>query len=892
MKKYLHVITPIAAVIVCSFFLLTTLDDKVYDIFLRALPSLGENESVLIVKIDDKAIERVGLFPWTRDIMADAIVFLGEMGAESVTFDLSYLDNSPVKVDPRYVKEDLPADIDYGFSQLDESISLVMDSFAARRIGPGDAGEYREQLVDLVKSVRGSIETSLAYVTRDVDEYFAGTLKLFGESYLTLTMMNPEGIVGDDKRFDMTGYDVGWLKGSVALKDVAGNRDGKTPAAIGMTPAIPVLLRNARGAGFVNAESDADGYRRRVHLLYKWDGDYYGQLVLVPLLKRLGSPAVEATNSHITLKGAVVDGTKLDIRIPRADDGSVLVKWPKKKFTGYNTLSAWALVGYNRHEGVFAKNLARMADAGFFAYWDDGETPLERYEAANSVREALHNGEDPGAGVTLAAYRARKADFFASCGRFLSGDYEKTVLSAVDPDDTETREYVSTMFADVRVQYGELAEMRETVSKRTKGAFCIVGVDATSMTDSGLTTFQENFPNVGIHATVANMILSRDFVDDSPGYVSVIIALALSLSLGYLIKRLDTKRSMLAGVGALALSVLALLAFFMATRRFVGVVVPFASGAVTFISLSAYGFLTTIREKSFLRSAFSRYLSPAVINEIINDPSKLNLGGEKREMTAIFTDIRGFSTIAEQLDPADLVNLLNLYLTEMSNIVLEHRGTIDKYEGDAIIAFFGAPIHMSDHAALACRTAIRMKQAETAINEKIRDSGAVHLPLFTRIGINTGDMIVGNMGTPNKMDYTIMGNAVNLAARLEGVNKQYNTRGILLSEHTRSRLGDEFVVRRLDRVRVVGVSTPLRIYELTAFVAEATESELEYVDAWERAMDLYERKDFDSARREFASLAGSDPADGVAALYVERCDGFRANPPDGDWDGVFNLTRK
>jgi adenylate cyclase len=199
---------------------------------------------------------------------------------------------------------------------------------------------------------------------------------------------------------------------------------------------------------------------------------------------------------------------------------------------------------------------------------------------------------------------------------------------------------------------------------------------------------------------------------------------------------------------------------------------------------------------------------------------------------------------------------------------------------------------MNDHATLACRTAIRMKQAEIRLNERIISERLSPVPLFTRLGINTGDMIVGNMGTPNKMDYTIMGNSVNLAARLEGVNKQYETGGILISEHTRNKIGDEFLLRRLDRVRVVGLVTPLRLYELLAFESESTEADMEYVHEWERAIDLYEEKSFLEAQNVFLKLANTRSDDRVAQLYARRCEEFIANPPNNDWDGVFNLTHK
>jgi adenylate cyclase len=319
---------------------------------------------------------------------------------------------------------------------------------------------------------------------------------------------------------------------------------------------------------------------------------------------------------------------------------------------------------------------------------------------------------------------------------------------------------------------------------------------------------------------------------------------------------------------------------------------PLAATGLTFVSLMVSEFLTASHEKAFLHNAFSRYLAPEVITEIINDPDKLNLGGEKREMTAIFTDIQGFSTISEQLDAPHLVRLLNRYLTTMSNIIMENLGTIDKYEGDAIIAFFGAPVFREDHPVLACRSALAMKNAEKKLNKVIVKEELSPTPLFTRIGINTGDMVVGNMGAENKMDYTIMGNAVNLAARLEGVNKQYRTGGILISEYTRARIGDEFLLRRLDRVRVVGINTPLRLYELLNLAETASDDEKETANKWEEAIDMHEQRRFNDAATMFYSLLESNPYDKVAEFYAGRCMEYAAYPPPETWDAVNNLTEK
>jgi len=313
----------------------------------------------------------------------------------------------------------------------------------------------------------------------------------------------------------------------------------------------------------------------------------------------------------------------------------------------------------------------------------------------------------------------------------------------------------------------------------------------------------------------------------------------------------------------------------------------FWAAPYSFIFMVILIYAMLIIEENFIQGAFSRYLAPEIISEIVKDPNKLNLGGEKREMTAIFTDIQGFSAISEKLDPAHLVRLLNKYLTSMSDIIMEHLGTIDKYIGDAIIAFFGAPLFNPDHSALACRSALAIKAAEKELNEIIYIEKLSPVPIFTRIGINTGEMVVGNMGAEKKMDYTIMGNAVNLASRIEGVNKYYQTGGILISEYTRAKIGDEFTLRRIDRVRVVGINTPLRLYELLPM-----ETEQGAVETWEKALDLYERRDFRKAFALFVSLLKRYPKDNAAKVYALRCKAFVETPPPDNWDAVRNLTNK
>jgi adenylate cyclase len=285
-----------------------------------------------------------------------------------------------------------------------------------------------------------------------------------------------------------------------------------------------------------------------------------------------------------------------------------------------------------------------------------------------------------------------------------------------------------------------------------------------------------------------------------------------------------------------------------------------------------------------------------VINQIMDDPSMLALGGEKRELTAMFTDVKGFSSISEVLDPTDLVQLLNEYLSAMSDVVLELRGTIDKFEGDAIISFFGAPVPFTDHPMRACTAAVRMKKIEKELNTAFLRRSLTPTPLATRIGINTGEMVVGNMGTATRMDYTIMGNAVNLAARLEGVNKQYGT-WILTSQYTiEGELAEEataaLVTRQLDRVRVVGINEPVRLYEVLDIAGEAPAETTQLAAEFHSGLAHFEHRQWSDAARIFSRILEAFPEDGPGRTYAARCDTFMKEEPQKDWDGVFNLTQK
>jgi adenylate cyclase len=311
---------------------------------------------------------------------------------------------------------------------------------------------------------------------------------------------------------------------------------------------------------------------------------------------------------------------------------------------------------------------------------------------------------------------------------------------------------------------------------------------------------------------------------------------------------------------------------------------------LSFGGVMMYRIVFEQRQQRALRGALSQYLSPDVMHEVAANPEAVRLGGEKREMTVLFSDLRGFTSYSESIDPEELVHLLNQYLTEMTDVIFHHRGTVDKYMGDAIMAFWGAPRPQPDHAAQACSTALNMMHELRKLNARWIEEGRA--PLDIGVGINTGPMTVGNMGSEKRLDYTVMGDSVNLASRLEGLNKEYGT-NIIISENTLQAVGrDAYVTRFLDLVVVKGRSEPVIVYEVMGLPGDIQGDQAKALAAYEAAHEAYRGRDWLAAAARFQEALQLMPNDGPAALYLERCEALMADPPPADWDGVYVMTHK
>jgi adenylate cyclase len=312
------------------------------------------------------------------------------------------------------------------------------------------------------------------------------------------------------------------------------------------------------------------------------------------------------------------------------------------------------------------------------------------------------------------------------------------------------------------------------------------------------------------HANALNTILNQDFIFKLSDVQNIIILLTIALLLGFLVPRMSI------GISLVTTVVLVVAYFFISIWLFsshsiiTAFSTPLIQTAVIYSMLVTYRVVNEQQEKKHIRQTFSKFVSKSVVDELLQDPSKIKLGGDKKLLTVLFSDIRGFTSISEKFTPEGLVEHLNIYLQGMTDTIIKYDGTLDKYIGDAVMAFWGAPIEMEDHALNACKSAIEMIHALHGMNRKWRHENKPTLNIG--IGINTGDMVVGNMGSNARMDYTIMGDNVNLGSRLEGATKFYKV-GIIISESTYQYVKDDIIARELDLIRVKGKELPVKLYE-------------------------------------------------------------------------------
>jgi adenylate cyclase len=431
----------------------------------------------------------------------------------------------------------------------------------------------------------------------------------------------------------------------------------------------------------------------------------------------------------------------------------------------------------------------------------------------------------------------------------------------------------------------------EDLKKAFGNKIVLIGPTAIGIGDTRPTPFETvSFPGVEVHANFIDNLLTGLFIRRGPreNLVDIGFILLFSLAAGILLSVVPARRATAVIIILLALFIFLAYYLFKWYGIWIAAFLPFLTLVLNYVGIVSYRFFFEEREKKKVRTAFGQYLAPAVVDRLLNEPDLLRLGGDEKVLTAMFTDIRGFTAISEGLSPSELVDLLNEYLSEMTAVIFREWGTLDKYIGDAIMAFWGAPVPQPDHAARACRAALEMLRVLKKLQERWQAQGRAQMNIG--VGINTGPMVVGNMGSKHRFNFTIMGDNVNLASRLEGINKEFGTR-LIISESTYHAVGNSLVVRELDLIRVKGKMKPVRIYELLAMENER-EKFRDLVDRFQSGLEHYRGGQWDVATERFDKLVQDYPDDKPSRVFLERCEHLMGQPPEGIWDGVYTMTHK
>ena len=908
MKNLKNVLMGLAAAAVFSLLYLvgamTALEDRLYDFFLRFRANRERIDSVAFLDVDDQAIAYYGFFPWPRSITADGLLRLKEYGARAVIFDIEYINRGPQGVDSLYLEQGLGYDFDRAFLEIDVSAQDIFSAIGTGRIGRNDVSTYAERLSSIIARQKIDLYGKAQGVARDNDLYLAQALALNGRSWSTLNLWayplegeEAERRLIAEERFSYP------VNASPNASRGAGDVD--------ILPALPIFSNAAKGAGYTNVEIDDDGVRRRIFLTQNMHDHWYLQLSFAPLIDYLGNPEIVLEKRRLTIKQAQLpDGRVKDIVIPLDYKGRMMLDWPKEDYSDSYTHISFAdfsLLDEIESQIVRYTHALSGAELDYFTQFDSSLSHIKEdlfdmiqlFDASYEYRNlAMENTDN---------------DYFDNFLKYRN--YAYGLLSGILEDDPVTKimeisdwlceenpgmadmiedeaGYITLLLEYLEINLNRHIELSESKDLALRDKFVIIGRVDTGTTDYGANPFYGKYINVGTHGVVLDTILSESFIIPLRFWWCILFMFIVIPIFFHLSGSLTPVIRASCGFGAALLFFIGTILLFRFTGIFLGPLGTVFAMISAIIVREVISYAGSEKEKAFIRTAFSTYVSSDVVKEIIADPSRLQLGGTKYYMTAVFTDIKGFSTISEKLgDPAKLVSLLNKYLSAMSDVVLDQKGTIDKYIGDAIVAFFGAPIPLEDHALRACVSAIKMKKVELELNKVVMEENLSPIPLLTRIGINTGSMVAGNMGTENKMNYTIMGNAVNLAARLESVNSQYGT-WMLASEETVKQTGDAVLYRKLDRVRVVGINEPVRLCELIDIADHATEQDKNLVTVFHQALECFEKREWKQAMEGFNETLKIKPDDVPSTLYLDRLKQFSVSMPSESWDGVYNLKSK
>ncbi len=826
---------------------------KLYDIRCMLKPSIEEWDRLSFVDVDENSTTSIGQFPWPRRIYSEGLRVLKKVGVSQASFDIMFPDASPLEASS-------------------ENLELVL-----RKKKQGDVSE-----------------DDITGIVIDNDLEFSEGVKTMGDVLLSYTFSSDP--LGDEviKRMKSDAFTQALARFNDRATIVIPEKERykfsvmDDPDVVAISYPMIDLMNSGNMFGFVNRDTDIDGTVRKVRLIRYYKGRVYFNLSLSMFINicRVDRKNIEIIpGEKIVLKKAIHPKTQIrgDIEIPIDENGMMYVNWagPGPREKSFHIIPFFALIDYN----YYADSVHDFFDAietrrGKFErsrLYQELEKSEKRYYSARKDEVRIESWKKiTGLRRKIAEIkRSYAAELDAEIKR-LEGEFEKTGDKKISKDLDILRDDRKAVDLVIRVE-----DLRDHLT--------ITGLTATGTHDIGVIPIHNEYAGVGTYHNTVNTIYNGRFLSKTGGLIDYFIMLVVALFMGFTVQMLDARKSLLM-IGASFIFVnLIIIMLFIIPDVWVSQLGISLALIIPSSIIAGIKFVETESQRRFIKNAFSRYLAPGVIDQIIENPESLELGGENREITIFFSDVAGFSTISEKLTPPELVSLLNEYLSEMTEIILSYGGTVDKYEGDAIMAFYGAPQPYDDHAIRACLASIDMKRRLREMQDEWKKKG--EFALSARMGMNTGDAVVGNMGSHTRMDYTAMGDSVNLASRLEGANKFYKTNA-MISETTYELAKNDIEARKLDIIRVVGKSEPILVYELLGRKGTLPERMNDMLEHYYSGLEFFSNHQWKRALSCFKKGLAVIPDDGPLLTYCERCENFIKKPPSKNWDGVYTFKSK
>jgi len=882
-------------------------------------------ESLLHVDIDDNSLDKIGRWPWPRKKIAAIIDVLTECGARTIVLDIIFPD--PQKV--RYVSE--TGEI-YGGDESEIITSAapvpVFDDAAMADSVKRGANVYLPMHL-------GRKEINPKPIKEKVREALAARPNADFSEVLDHALSDPDANIFPEDRQSAAGA---YLRhrGVQALKKFGfpAAKESDETLSFEITPPLAPFAHAAYGSGFVNIVPDIDGIVRRIPLLGLSEGLYYPQLSFAAACRELartrgGEFKITSGKSAVSIDFA--DNTK--IIIPLDDKGKMLIRWTREDNEARRHIPAASVYAISNEEDKLRKmdNLAQGLRVKFLRlgqkfpsaqleelYWSFAEK-TEAFDQAYKNRIAAqrrmlrdmlyrpssvpnpqqleklkHNESNLEKDlVTIARKLVAGLRETSSLDVFLGKPAKGADSKAMDSykasraKAAQTLAMLDALPAERQKIEKSLTELTRELKAKVAGKTCFVGSNSTSAADFVPTPINRRTPGVVVNANAFETILTGRFVTQAPLFIDLLVI----LTAGILISLAAATRPVIqAGIISVCVAFgCALFNDFILYSQFnvlVVMVAPLVTMVASFLLITAYRQLTEERAKRQIRSMFAHALSPVLVDRLLEDPDLARLGGHHRTLSCMFSDLAGFTAMSERMGPQKTVGVLNRYFDGATEIIQNRwGGYLNKFLGDGIFSFFGAPVTQQDQATRALMSALDCQFDITRLNNELASESAENVQLALRIGITTGQAMVGNCGSSQRMDYTAIGECVNLASRLESANKFFGTRILVESTAWESCVKVNLLARPLGEIGIIGVQQPVIIWNVVGYATQHPPAHREAFGDFARALELFKSREFPAAHALFQKVLDVLPDDKPAQVYLELCSELIETAPSDDWEG-------